>query len=202
MNTNTFEAAMRIETDENFANRWWVLALRGLFAYLFGLVAFFWPGVTMLSLVLVFAAYSLVDGALWIYAAVKSSRSGQSWRLTLLNGLLGIAVGILAVVWPAITVAAFVLLVAVWSLVTGWLMLVAAIRSKRRTPGRGWRIFGAIVSIIFAGLLLIAPFVGALVLTWWLGAWAVVFGTALMFLAFRLRSARVSRGSSAGTTQP
>jgi uncharacterized membrane protein HdeD (DUF308 family) len=201
MNTTAFGAALHIENGPTFADRWWVIALRGVFAIAFGLVAFFWPGITMLSLVLVFAAYSLVDGAMWTYAAMTNARNGLPWKLALFNGLLDIVIGILAVIWPAITVAAFVLLVAAWSLVTGWLMLVAALRSRRRARGRGWRIFGGIVSIVFAVLLIVAPFVGALVLTWWIGSWALVFGVVLIMLAFQLRGAHDNAGQGATTAR-
>ena len=80
---------------------------------------------------------------------------------------------------------------AVWSLITGVLMIVAAFKLNP-TYGRGWLIFSGIVSVLFGIALLVAPLVGAVVLTWWLGAYALVFGIALLVLAFKLKAARTS----------
>src|SRR6185369_15596236 len=84
---------------------------------------------------------------------------------------------------------AFVLLIAVWALVSGALMLVAAFRLNI-DHGRWWLALGGIASIIFGVVLIIAPVVGAVVLTWWLGAYALVFGVLLLVLAFQLHSKR------------
>jgi uncharacterized membrane protein HdeD (DUF308 family) len=169
------------------AQNWWLVALRGVFAILFGIIAFVAPGATILSLVLLFSAYMLVDGIFAIASAVRAARAGERWGLLVLEGLANIATGVVAFLWPGLTVLAFVLLMAAWSLVSGGLMLGASFRLKKN-HGRGWLAFGAIVSIIYGILLVIAPLVGALVLTWWLGAYALVFGVALIALAFQLRA--------------
>jgi uncharacterized membrane protein HdeD (DUF308 family) len=168
------------------AKNWWAIGIRGALAILFGLVALFLPGVTMLSLVFVFAAYTLVDGVFGIISSVRAARQNERWGYLLFEGLVDIAVAAIAVFWPAITVAVFVFLIAFWAIVTGILELVAAFRLEL-VDGRGWLIFGGIVSILFGALLIVTPMIGAVVLTWWLGAYALVFGVALVVLAFRLR---------------
>jgi uncharacterized membrane protein HdeD (DUF308 family) len=179
------------------AQNWWALGLRGVFAILFGLVALFLTGPTILSLVLFFSAYMLVDGVFGIVAAVRAARQGERWVLLVLEGVLNIAVGILALVMPGLTVIAFVLLLAAWSLVSGGLMIGAAFR-LRKDHGRWWLAVAGIVSVIFGVLLAIAPLIGAIVLTWWLGAYALAFGVALLVLAFRLRARK--EGSAATPT--
>src|SRR5215212_3847535 len=169
------------------AQNWWAVALRGAFAILFGLIALFVPGATILSLVLFFSAYMLVDGIFGIVAAVRAARRGERWGLLILEDVLNIAVGAIAFLMPGLTVVAFVLLLAAWSLVSGGLMLGAAFRLSPE-HGRWWLALGGIVSIVFGVLLAIAPIVGAVVLTWWLGAYAFAFGIALLILAFRLRA--------------
>ena len=171
------------------AHNWWAIALRGVLGILFGIIALVLPGPTMLSLVLVFAAYLLVDGVLAIVAAVRAAREHNKWGWLTFEGIVNIVTALVMVVFPAGAVLAFVILVAVWALLTGGLMIGAAIRLKG-DHGRGWLIFGGIVSIIYGVLLLIAPLIGALVLTWWLGAYALVFGVALLVLAFKLRARR------------
>jgi uncharacterized membrane protein HdeD (DUF308 family) len=169
------------------AQNWWAVALRGAFAILFGLIALFVPAATILSLVLFFSAYMLVDGVLGIIAAVRAAGRNERWGLLVLEGIADIAVGVIAFIWPGLTAIAFVLMLAAWSLVTGILMIVAALRLNP-AYGRGWLIFGGIVSVLFGIALAMAPVLGLVVLTWWLGAYALVFGITLLVLAFKLRS--------------
>jgi len=169
------------------AKNWWAIGIRGVLGIVFGLIALFLPGATMLSLVLVFAAYAFVDGVFGIVSAVRAAREGERWWYLVLEGLVNIAVAVVAVLWPGITVIAFVFLVAFWAIATGILELAAAFRLDF-IDGRGWLIFGGIVSVLYGVLLIVAPIVGAVVLTWWLGAYALVFGVALVVLAFKLHA--------------
>jgi uncharacterized membrane protein HdeD (DUF308 family) len=177
---------------EALAKDWWLLALRGLLGVIFGIIALVMPVATILALVLLFSAYMLVDGCFALYAAVRAMRRRESWGMALLQGIASIATGVIAFLWPGITVVAFVLLLAAWSIVSGCLMLAAA-RNIESGYGRGWLIFGGIISLLYGFLMIIAPFLGAVVLTWWLGAYSLVFGVALIVLAFRLRSERDRR---------
>jgi uncharacterized membrane protein HdeD (DUF308 family) len=169
------------------AKNWWAIGVRGALGILFGLIALFLPGATMLSLVLVFAAYTFADGVFGIVSAVRAAREHERWGYLLVEGLVDIAVAAIAVAWPGITVVAFVFLIAFWAIATGVLELMAAFRLDF-IGGRGWLIFGGIVSILYGALLIAAPMLGAVVLTWWLGAYALVFGICLVVLAFKLHS--------------
>jgi uncharacterized membrane protein HdeD (DUF308 family) len=166
---------------------WWLIALRGLAGVLFGLVALVLPFATILALVLLFSAYMLVDGLFSIVAAVWAAQQGERWGLLTLQGLVSIATGIIAFVWPELTVVAFVLLLAAWAIVSGSL-LVAVAAGVDGDHGRWWVALAGIASLAFGALMVVAPMVGAVVLTWWLGAFALVLGVALLILAFRLRS--------------
>ena len=180
--------------NDMLANNWWAVALRGVVAILFGIAAFVMPLVTMLSLVIVFAVFSFVDGVFGIIMSVRGARKGERWIWLLLSGILGIVTSVVAVVWPGITVLAFVLLVAAWALVSGAFMLVSAFRLKI-DHGRAWLIVGATASIVFGVLLVISPFIGALVLTFWTGAHALLLGATLLVLAYKLRSRRTKQPS-------
>jgi uncharacterized membrane protein HdeD (DUF308 family) len=166
---------------------WWVFAIRGVLGILFGLIAFFMPGVTLLSLVIVFAAYAIMDGAFAIVAAVRAMGRHESWMLFLLEGIIGIGAGVLAFLWPAVTVVVFVTLIAFWALLTGGLMLAAAFRVGA-DHGRWWFALGGAASIVFGALLIGRPLTGAAVIVLWIGAYAFVFGIAVLVAAFRLRS--------------
>jgi len=181
------------------ARNWWAIALRGIIAILFGLVALFVPGAVMLSLALLFAAYLLVDGLFGIISAVRAARSHERWGLLLVEALLNIVMGVIAAVFPVAAVLAFVLVTAAWALLTGGLMTVAAFR-LHISHGRWWLALGGIVSIVWGILLVMAPMIGAVVLTWWLGAYAVVFGILLLVLAFQLRTQRFAPRWTTGDT--
>jgi uncharacterized membrane protein HdeD (DUF308 family) len=171
------------------ARNWWAIGLRGVLAVVFGLIALFLPGATMLSLVIVFAIYAFVDGVFGVVSAVRAAQTGQRWGVLVLEGLVNIAVAVIAVLWPGITVIAFVLLVAIWAVLTGALELTAAFRLGTE-DGRWWLVVGGLVSLVYGALLIVAPLIGAVVLTWWLGAYALIFGVALIVLAFKLKARR------------
>lgn len=173
------------------AQNWWALAIRGVAAILFGLVALMVPGAAMLSLALLFAAYLLVDGIFGIVAAVRAGQRHERWGMLLFEGVLNLAMGVVAFLFPVGAVLAFVLVTAAWSLLTGGLMIAAAYKLNRE-HGRWWMALTGIVSIVFGILLVISPLVGALVLTWWLGAYAGAFGVMMLILAFKLRAKKTA----------
>jgi uncharacterized membrane protein HdeD (DUF308 family) len=166
---------------------WWLIALRGLIGVIFGLVALILPFATILALVLLFSAYMIVDGVFSIAAAVRVARHGDRWGLLALQGAASFAAGVLAFFWPGITVIAFVLLIAAWSIVTGCLLFLASFHIDS-SHGRWWLALNGVASIAFGVLAIVAPLAGAVVLTWWIGAFALVFGILLIIVAFRLRS--------------
>jgi uncharacterized membrane protein HdeD (DUF308 family) len=180
------------------SRNWWLIALRGVLGVVFGLIALLLPMTTILALVLLFAAYMIVDGAFAIYASIRAAQQGESWGLLVVQGIASLAAGAIAVVWPGITVLAFVLLIAAWAIVSGCLMLAAAFRTD---SGRWWLVLGGAVALLYGILMIAAPLAGAVVLTWWLGAFALIFGVALLILAFQLRS-RYNERSTVATPRP
>ena len=204
MDSQAAGSSRNFRTDESqldamnavLARNWWVLAIRGVLGIAVGLLALVLPAATMLALVLLFAAYMLVDGVFAIMAAVRAAREHERWGLLVLEGVADIVAGVIAVVWPGITVLAFVLLVAAWAIVSGGLMLVAGYRLNIE-HGRWWLLLAGALSVAYGVLLVVAPMIGALVLTWWFGAYALVFGITLLILAFRLKARHDDRSHAA-----
>ena len=190
--TNSISGFRLNSVAEALAQNWWLFMLRGIFGIIFGLIALIYPGPTMLSLVLLFAAYMLVDGVAGIISAARAIRRRDRWDLLIFEGLVDIAVGILAFLWPGITVVAFVLLIASWAVVSGGLMTTAGLRLNT-SHGRWWLVLGGLLSLAYGVLLIATPLIGALVLTWWLGAYALAFGVALIGFSFKLRSRQHER---------
>ena len=190
MTTSPAGDARRIDAlNTNLTRNWWIVALRGLLAIVFGIIAFAWPEITMLSLVLVFAGYSIVDGTLGILLAIRGARRGERWGLLMLTGLLSITAGVMAAVWPGLTVIAFVLIMAFWAVFTGAVVTAVAF-DMRVDHGRWWLGLAGLTSIVYGVLLVVAPLLGAVVLTWWVGAHALVLGVTLLISAFKLRMRR------------
>lgn len=187
--------------SEVLADSWWAVGLRGLLGIAFGLICLLVPAAAILALVLLFSAYMLVDGVLAIASGIKAARNGERWGLLVLEGVVDLAAGVIAFIWPAITTVAFVILIAVWAIVSGALMLGAAFTLKI-DHGRWWLALGGIASVIFGIVLLIAPVVGAVVLTWWLGAYAIVFGVMLLVLAFQLHAKKEERRTEKPAARP
>jgi uncharacterized membrane protein HdeD (DUF308 family) len=190
MTSTTYNRASEVDSDSasgTLVRNWWLFTLRGVVGIIFGLIALIFPGATMLSLVIVFSAYMLVDGVVGIISAVRAARQRNRWGLLVFEGLLDIAVGIAAFLWPGLTVLAFVLLVAAWAIVSGALMAAAGFRLNI-DHGRWWLILGGLISLAYGALLIATPIIGAVVLTWWIGAYAIAFGISLIIFSFRLRS--------------
>jgi uncharacterized membrane protein HdeD (DUF308 family) len=169
-----------------FCEQWWLVALRGLAAVLFGILAFIWPGITMFWLVLLFGAYALVNGILSLWLAGKS-RGRYKIAFLILGGMLSVLAGILTFFWPALTALGLLLLIAWWAIVNGVMEIVNAIRLRKVIKNEWLLVLAGIASIGFGVIMLLQPAAGALVLILWIGAWAFVFGILLMILAFKLR---------------
>ena len=184
-NMQTGEATTVVHTLQL---NWWLLALRGLVAVLFGVLAFMWPGATLITLVWLFGAFALVNGILSLVLAAKTPKGYPKVGSLILGGLLGILAGLLAFVMPGITALGLLILIAAWAIATGVMELVAAVRLRKTINNEWLLVLAGIASIVFGVLLLFQPGAGALALIWLIGAWAVVFGILLMILAFRMRN--------------
>jgi uncharacterized membrane protein HdeD (DUF308 family) len=178
--------------SEVLADTWWAVGLRGILGILFGLICLLTPGVAIEVFVILFSAYMLVDGVFAIVSGIKSARNGERWGLLILEGIVDLAAGVVAFLWPAITLVALIWIIAVWAVVSGVLMLSAAF-TLNIDHGRWWLALGGIASVIFGILLVIEPLIGAVVLTLWIGAYALVFGVFLLVVAFHLHSRKEER---------
>jgi len=171
------------------ARRWWAVVLRGVAGILFGMLAFVMPVATLAALVLLFGAYALVDGIFNIVAAA-TGRGGWPWWALLLAGLVGVGAGLVTFLWPGLTALTLTYLIGVWAVAIGVLEIVAAIRLRKAIANEWWLGLSGALSIVFGGLLMLAPAAGALAMVLWIGVFAFVYGIALVALGVRLRARR------------
>ena len=168
---------------------WWVFAIRGLAAIVFGILAFIWPGTTLAVLVLLFGAYVLVDGVSLLVALARGDALARrhAWAVGIM-GVLGIVAGVVTFAAPGLTALSLLYLVAFWAIAMGTFQVIAAIALRREIDGEFWMVLGGLATIVFGAFLVAFPGEGLLSLVWLVGIWSVVFGVSSLGLANRLHT--------------
>lgn len=169
---------------------WWILILRGIAAILFGIVAFVWPALTGVALVIAFGAYALLDGVFAVVTGIsRLGHSSRGWAF-LLEGLLGIVVGLAALLLPGVVAVALIYLIAAWALITGIFEIVSAVQLRKEITNEWALGLSGLLSIVFGVLVMLQPATGGLAVVWILGGYAIAFGVLLIIAGIRLRGVR------------
>jgi uncharacterized membrane protein HdeD (DUF308 family) len=168
------------------AKNWWLILLRGICAIIFGVLTFVWPGVTLLTLVLLYGAFALVDGVLAIIAAITGGAPAPRWWLAIV-GLLGIAAGVVTFAWPLVTGLVLLLIIAFWAIAIGIMQIIGAIRLRKEIEGEWLLIAGGVLSVLFGLVMVARPATGALALILVIGVYAILYGIIMVTFALRLR---------------
>jgi uncharacterized membrane protein HdeD (DUF308 family) len=174
-----------------------VFILRGVLAILFGVVAFVSPPTTIAVLVFFFGVWALVDGVFHIAGAIQDrARQTRSFWLSILEGAVSIIAGVLALAFPDVAALSLLLLISAWSIVTGVIEIMLAIRLREQMTGELWLAIAGILSIVFGVLLFLYPQSGAITIVWIIGAFAIAFGVSLVLLGWRLRGLNQRTGAA------
>lgn len=174
------------------ADNWWLVLIRGIIAILFGIAAFALPGLTLLSLTLLWGAFALIDGAFALWAGItgRTQSGGMRWWLAIV-GIIGILAGIVTFVAPVAVTAALLLYIGIWAIIVGVMEIWGAVWLRREIENEWWLGLAGVLTILFGIVMLFEPAAGALGLVWLIAAFGIVVGISLVALAFRLRSFRV-----------
>ena len=165
---------------------WWMMAIRGGLAVLFGMSILLWPNRSLSAVVLLFGAYAVLDG---IWAIATATRASEhlldAWPVGL-EGLVSVVLGLVALVWPFIS-RELIYLIAAWGVVTGVLEILAALRLPSETAGHWLLGTGGVCSLSLAVFVLILPHadIGPVATT--LGTYALLFGVLVFLAACRFR---------------
>jgi uncharacterized membrane protein HdeD (DUF308 family) len=185
---------------------WWVVLIRGILAILFGILLFVMPGLTVASLVIVFGAYALVDGLFAIFYSISGRNTDKEWGMHLIEGILGVAFGLLVLTWPELATIAtgitLLVMIAVWAIVTGALQVISAIQLRKEIDNEIWLGLGGLISIVFGVILLRFPITGILAILWLIAGYSIAFGVLFIMLAFRLRNMRRPDTTTTTTSAP
>jgi uncharacterized membrane protein HdeD (DUF308 family) len=169
------------------ARNWWTWLIRGIAAVIFGILAFWWPGPTLVAIGILFGAYALVDGIFAIIATIRAAETHQRWWPFLIEGVVGILIAAITFYDVRITLLALYWTIAAWAFLTGIFEIVAAIQLRKHIANEVWMILGGIASILFGILMIWFPLAGIIAITLLIGAYAIVFGAIMIAFAFRLR---------------
>lgn len=169
------------------ARWWWVVALRGVVAIVFGVLAFVAPAFGLALFVALFAIWALVDGVGSLLTGIRTRGQDRSWWIEILEGIAGVAAGVIALVAPEFAAQVLLVLIAAWAIVTGIIEIVLAVRLRRVIEGEAWLALAGVVSILFGVVVVLFPAAGALSVVWLIGSFAVAFGVFLVLLGWRLR---------------
>ncbi len=175
----------------SLSQNWWLVVLRGILAILFGLAAFVWPGITWLTLVVMFGIYALIDGIVAIGTGLSNTKESSRWWVFVLEGLLGIGAGAVALFRPGLTALILIYIISAWAIVTGILEIAAAIRLRNEITNEWMLGLGGLISIALGVLLFLYPLAGGLAIIWTIAAYALIFGVLLVALGFRLKNRNV-----------
>lgn len=170
------------------SRNWWIWVLRGVFALIFGALAIIVPGITLTVLIFMFGAYVLLDGIFGIVAALSERSSHDRWWVNLLEGIVGVIIGVLTFILPGITGLVLLYMIAFWAILTGIIELASAFRLREEISGEWLLGLSGILSIVFGILLVLSPVSGALAVAWLIGLYAIIFGGTMIALGFRLRN--------------
>jgi uncharacterized membrane protein HdeD (DUF308 family) len=168
------------------ATAWWLILLRGVLAVVFGVLTFVWPGITLLTLVIVYGAYAFVDGAAALWAAIAGGQVVSRWWLAVV-GIAGVGAGVAALLLPGVTALVLLYFIAGWAIAVGVMQVIGGIVLRRDIDNEWALIAAGVLSIAVGAFMILAPGAGALALLFVIGAYAVMHGVLLILLAFRLR---------------
>jgi len=169
---------------------WRLYVIRGILTIAFGLMALFWPAITVRVLVFLFGIYVIVQ-AILAFVAAFANRMEKAWWILLLEGVAGLGVGIIAFIWPGLTAVVLLVLIAVWAILTGILEIGAAIQLRKELKGEWVLTLIGVISVLIGLILIINPGVGLLAVVWLIGVYAIIYGALLSYLGIKARKLKV-----------
>ena len=178
--------------------KWSSVALRGIAALAFGVLALTWSAITLQTLVIIFGIFALVDGLLEGYNAMTAKRQEQKWFLTASRSFIGIVIGIVSLAVPGVTGTVFLALIGIWAVLSGVGEIAVAIKMPLSKAGQYLLEIGGLVSLIFGIVMLSLLSSQALDLTWLIGTYALVFGIVMVSLSLQIRIIQKKSAGQAG----
>jgi uncharacterized membrane protein HdeD (DUF308 family) len=164
------------------------LGVSGVAAIVFGAIALFWPGITLVVLTLLFGVFAVVSGVLALGSALNLlAHRSTEWVANLLGGLAGVLIGGATLLYPGLTAIALVYLIAGFAIVAGGFELIGSLQLRGAVSGAGWLAAAGVLSVVFGVLVaIVQPAAGALAIVWVIGVYAILTGGSRLFGAYHM----------------
>lgn len=172
---------------KTFFNNWWLLVLRGVLLIIFGIIALINPGVTFAVLLIWFSAYLIIDSVFTLISVFRNWQTQEDKWLMVLEGVLGIILGILIYRSPETYAVFTVLLMAFWAIFAGVTRIGLAIQLRKEIEGEWWLALSGVLSILFGIIIIGRPAIGISTLIFFIAIFAILIGAALIMLGLRVR---------------
>lgn len=172
---------------------WWIVGVRGVLTILFGVAAILWPALTLGILITIFGVYAIMDGLFTIVMGVWGGKDrSDGWLMMVLDGLVRIGAGVIAIIWPGLTSLTLVIIIATWAVVTGIIEVVMAIRLHKEIENEWVMGLSGLLSVLLGVVLFARPGVGALAGILLIGFYAILFGILLIVFALKMQKRKKS----------
>jgi uncharacterized membrane protein HdeD (DUF308 family) len=178
---------MEMESFTLLVINWKGLVLRGALAVVLGLIMVLLPGPTLIAVTVLIGIFVLMLGLIGL-AMYLSLREKSKGIVLLLEGILGIAFGIVTIVWPNLTALLLILLLGVWCLIEGLVQVYAGLTMSSRAALRAVFTVSGVLSIVIGLIFILAPGDGAIALIWLIGVFAIIYGILSMSYGLLYRS--------------
>ncbi|HUV25073.1 MAG TPA: DUF308 domain-containing protein [Methanomassiliicoccales archaeon] len=182
------------QIEEQWKKRkWWEKVAVGLVALIFGILAFVLPGITLLTVTILFGTFALLLGFFSLFSGIMGKDLKQARWLFIAQGIFGIIIGIIALAWPDITLLAMAYLVGAWAMIFGIFEIIAAVWTPQEAIGvfnnmsKGLLAASGILSLIFGMLIILFPGAGVLAILWIIAAYAIILGIINIMLGLQQR---------------
>jgi uncharacterized membrane protein HdeD (DUF308 family) len=178
---------LRMAVTVAMARWWWAYILRGIVAIVAGVLAFVLPGLAVLTLVTLFGLWALLEGATAFLTGLRTRDRNRTWWVEVLEGVVSIVAGVLALVFPLLIADALRILIAVWAILIGVFQVYLAIRLRDEIRGEFWLGLAGAAAIVFGVSMFLYPVASVVSLVWLIGSFGIAFGVLLVMLGWRLR---------------
>jgi len=175
--------------------RWWSFLLRGIAAFIFGIIILAWPGSTTKVLVFVFGLFVLVAGIAAFAAAYAEVKREESFFVSLILGIVCVVIGIMTMARPGAATVTVLYLIAAWAIVYGFMIIVSGFEAPKGDSNVKWLlVLTGALSIILGIVLIALPGLSVLSIVLLVGIYALIQGVLLVVVSLRTRKLYKSLG--------
>jgi len=148
----------------------------GILAILFGSIAILFPGITLIGLAVYFAITLLIGGILLTISSIRSRRVLMNWSSMLLEGAIGILIGIIILARPESAAAFFIIIMGIWAMVIGLIFIISYFKLSLPAIIKPFHMIIGILSVLIGLIIMLNPFESTRVIVVLIGIYAIGYG--------------------------